>query len=180
MLISVVPSRKLILNRLTSCLQLICQQLVAPKTFNSQLRNLKLLAAKPQLGTCQPTNMSNARCTHCLLFIPCDQTWWEWHHTCDIIQHIFSQLVWLREKHNECFRELQTLNHTWYLSHYKRCPYKLFLSGVIFSRFSAKTAYIWLFMDILVFVFLTIFWTVKFGIPKSCLCNRNGKYQVWL
>ena len=27
---------------------------------------------------------------------------------------------------------------------------------------------------------LVVFWGVKFGFRKSCLCKRNDKYEVWL
>ena len=27
---------------------------------------------------------------------------------------------------------------------------------------------------------LVVFWGVKFGFRKSCLCKRNDKYKVWL
>ena len=72
-------------------------------------------------------------------------------------------------------------SHTSYLSQTPQtCLCKNFLSGVNFSRMSEKKCIYMTFSEtFLVFlVILVVFLGVKYGFRKSCLCQRNDKYEV--
>ena len=74
-----------------------------------------------------------------------------------------------------------SLVHTSYFSQTPQtCLCKKFLSGVNFSRLSEKKCIYLTFSEtFLVFLVpLVVFWGVKFGFRKSCLCKRNDKYEV--